>query len=112
MSDWLSELIEDAVDDVANTVDSTIHAIDEAVKQAARTLLDATFPPMVRTQYLAIKSANWLAVEGAAAAVTATLAGAQAGMVFSGAVEKKVQAGLDHIASKNDYAHAVNSITP
>jgi hypothetical protein len=112
MSDWLSELIEHAVDDVENTVDSTIHAIDEAVKQAARTLLDAMFPPMVHTQYLAVKSANWLAVEGAAAAVTATLAGAQAGMVLSGAVEKKVQAGLEHLASKNDYARAVNSITP
>lgn len=87
-SDWLGELIEDAVDDVANTVDSTIHAIDEAVTQAARALLDVMFPPMVHTQCLAVKSANWLAVEGAATAVTAALAGAQAGMVLSGAVEK------------------------
>jgi hypothetical protein len=59
-----------------------------------------------------VKSANWVAMEGAATAVNVTLGGANVAAALTGAVEKKVTAGLEHIASKNDYTRAVDSITP
>ena len=109
---WLGDLIEESVRDVSGTVDATIHAIDGAVHQAARLLLDATLPPVVHAQYALVKSANWLAMEGAIAAVHVTLGSANASAALSGAVEKKVTAGIEHIASTNEYARAVESITP
>jgi hypothetical protein len=112
MMSWLGDLIGEAVEDVANTVDSTIHAIDDAVHQAARSLLDAAFPPMVHAQYAVVKSANWVVMEGAVTAVNVTLRRADVAAALSGAVEKKVTAGLERIASNNHYARAVESITP
>ncbi|MEY9953116.1 hypothetical protein [Leifsonia sp. EB34] len=109
---WLADLIEEAVEDVSGTVDATIHAIDGAVHQAARVLLDAALPPVVHTQYGVVKSANWVAMAGAVTAVTVTLGRANVAAALSGAVEKKVTSGLEHIAAKNDYTRAVDSITP
>ena len=112
MMSWLADLIEEAVKDVSGTVDSTIHAIDGAVHQAAKTLLDAALPPAVHAQYGLVKSANWMVMQGAVTAVNVTLESANVAAAVSGAVEKKVTAGLEHIASQNDYARAVDSITP
>ncbi|MFE4951241.1 hypothetical protein ACFQ9V_14155 [Leifsonia sp. NPDC056665] len=109
---WLADLIDDAAKDVSNTVDSTIHAIDDAVHQAARRLLDAALPPMVHTEYAVVKSANWVVIEGAVTAVNVTLQSADVAAALSGAVEKKVTTGLERIAANNDYARAVESITP
>ncbi|MGH1526225.1 hypothetical protein ACRAWC_20065 [Leifsonia sp. L25] len=112
MMSWLGDLIEEAVTDVSGTVDATIHAIDGAVHQAAKSLLDATLPPVVHTQYGVVKTANRVVMEGAVIAVNVTLGRANVAAALSGAVEKKVTAGLEHIASKNDYTRAVDSITP
>ena len=109
---WLADLIDDAVKDVTNTVDSTIQAIDGAVHDAARKLLDAALPPMVHTQYAVVKGANWVVMEGAVTAVNVTLGRANVAATLSGAVEKKVTTGLERIAANNDYARAVESITP
>ncbi|MEY9851140.1 hypothetical protein ABH923_000818 [Leifsonia sp. EB41] len=112
MMSWLGDLIDEAVGDVTNTVDATIHAIDDAVHQTARRMLDAALPPMVHAQYAVVKSVNWVVVEGAATAVNVTLRSADVAAALSGAVEKKVTTGLERIASNNDYARAVESITP
>ena len=112
MSFWLPQLIESAARAASDSVDETIEAIDEAVRGAARRVLDALLPPIVGGQYLAIKGASWLAMEGAAVAVTTTVATANVSMALSGAVEMKVTEGLRRIASDNDYGRGVNSIRP
>ncbi|WP_158865367.1 hypothetical protein [Leifsonia sp. AG29] len=112
MSFWLPQLIDSAARAASDSVDETIAAIDEAVRGAARRMLDALLPPIVESQYLAIKSASWLAMEGATVAVTTTVAAANVGMALSGAVEKKVTEGLERIASDNEYGRGVKSIRP
>jgi hypothetical protein len=103
----LGGLIEDAV---TRTVDGAIDAIDDAVHDAARRLLDATFPPIVLAQYCAVKTEKSMSMGNLTYTLGNRIWHANVGMVLAGAVEKKVTEGLDRISANSNYSLAIESI--